>query len=71
MLVTDLHRSKFKGQLKIYMPVVCLVGCEYGDKADWCLGRQGFQCYIDADICCATCQNFITSIPGEGICRQG
>ena len=44
--------------------VLCTVGCEWGDRADWCVDMQSYQCYQDSRTCCQSCRRHYTAAPG-------
>jgi hypothetical protein len=47
-----------KGILSFVKIVAIFPGCEYGDKAAWCVSRKADECYNDhtRDLCCEFCK---------------
>ena len=43
----------------------CAVGCEYGNKADWCETIRPLDCYMYYNTCCETCRVHFTGIDGS------
>jgi hypothetical protein len=40
------------------------VGCEYGDKADWCSTVTNEKCYENHETCCESCKQHNTGVKG-------
>ena len=50
----------------------CL-GCEYGNRADWCTMLRPSYCYTDSYQCCQSCAHFFNQSAGLTrftLCRQ-
>jgi len=52
----------------MHVSVLCVKGCEYGDRDNSCAGRPALDCYYPdlVDICCLTCARFMNQNATRG-----
>ena len=47
----------------VYFSII--VGCEYGDKAEWCTTLAAGDCYLNNAVCCDKCKQYETNDQGK------